>query len=93
MKFKLEDHGSKGRYVALVGNIEAEMTYSRINDHHIIVDHTEVPESLKGKGIGAALAEHVVHEARDKGFKITPLCPFMAAQFRKHPEWSDSIAQ
>ncbi len=89
----LEDNGSKGRYVAVVDGFEAEMTYSRVNEHHIIVDHTGVPDELGGKGVGKALAEHVIAEARSKGFKITPLCPFLAAQYRKHPEWADTLAK
>ena len=90
---KLEDSGSKGRYVVVVDGHEAEMTFSRVNLHHIIVDHTGVPDALKGQGVGVMLAEHVIAEARAKGFKITPLCPFLAAQFRKHPDWVDVLAR
>lgn len=88
----LEDNGHKGRYVAHVaGEADVgEMTFSRINDKLIIVDHTGVPDSLGGKGVGKALAENVVAEARAKGFRIVPLCPFLRAQFeRHHPEWAD----
>lgn len=86
-----EETGSKGRYVAHVEDHDdvGEMTYSRSSDTLIIVDHTGVPESLGGLGVGKALAEHVVAQARAKGFKIMPLCPFLAAQYKKHPEWSD----
>jgi len=93
IEIRVEDQGSKGRYVTVVDGHEAEMTYSRVNLHHIIVDHTEVPDALRGKGVGVALAEHVIAEARRKRFKITPLCPFLAAQFRKHPEWDDVLAR
>ncbi len=87
----LEEQGHKGRYVAHVaGSAEVgEMTFSRINDKLIIVDHTGVPDSLGGKGVGRALAEHVVADARAKGFRIVPLCPFLRAQFERHPEWAD----
>lgn len=93
LPISLEDNGSKGRYVAVVDGHEAEMTWSRVNDHHIIIDHTGVPEELKGRGVGVALARHVVADARARGFVITPLCPFMAAQFRKNPEWADVLAR
>jgi len=92
IKITLEDNGHKGRYVAhVVGEKDVgEMTFSRINDKLIIVDHTGVPDSLGGKGVGKALAENVVAEARAKGFRIVPLCPFLRAQYeRHHPEWAD----
>ena len=88
-----EETGAKGRYVAHVdGETDTgEMTYSRISPSRIIVDHTGVPESLGGRGVGSALARHVVAEARAKGFTIVPLCPFLKAQAERHPDWADVI--
>lgn len=87
----LEDSGTKGRYIAtLPGRSEvAELTYSRVNPGLIIADHTGVPDSLRGTGIGQALVEHLVAEARAKGFKVIPLCPFVKAQRARHPDWHD----
>jgi len=88
----LEENGHKGRYVARVAGFDdvGEMTFTRLNDKLIIVDHTGVPDSLAGKGVAKALAENVVAEARAKGFRIVPLCPFLRGQFeRHHPEWAD----
>ena len=89
----LEETGSKGRYVARVEGQEetGEMTYSRLSATRIIVDHTGVPDSLKGMGVGSALARNIVEEARAKGFTIIPLCPFLKAQVDRHPDWADVI--
>ena len=91
--FTHEESGSKGRYVAHIeGHDETgEMTYSRLSASRIIVDHTGVPDTLKGLGVGSALARHVVNEARVQGFTIVPLCPFLKAQADRHPEWADVI--
>lgn len=89
----LEENGAKGRYVAQpAGHKDAgEMTFSRVSATKIIVDHTEVPDSLRGLGVGVALAERVVADAREKGFQIVPLCPFFNAQAKRHPDWSDVV--
>lgn len=89
----LNDRGSKGQYVAAVTGMSdvAEMTFSRASDAMIIVDHTGVPDSLRGKGVGAALAQRVVDDAREKGYKIMPLCPFFKATALKHPDWADVV--
>ena len=55
----------------------------------IIADHTGVDDSLRGLGVGKALVERLIADARSEGFTIVPLCPFVLAQYRKHPEWSD----
>ena len=93
IQISLEETDNKGRYVARIAGIEAEgeMTYSRISPKRIIVDHTGVPDTLRGQGIAQALALNIVAEARAKGFTIVPLCPFLKAQADKHPEWADVI--
>ena len=85
------EEGSKGRYEARVKGLEGvgELTYSRMSPSRIIADHTGVDESLRGTGVGKALVERLIADARKDGFKIVPLCPYVKAQYQRHPEWSD----
>lgn len=91
MDIREEKTGSGGRYVATLEGHEAEMTYSRTSAELIIIDHTGVPDALRGKGVGQALALHAVEEARKGRWKIIPLCPFFKAQTARHPEWAGVI--
>lgn len=90
-----EDSDTKGRYVYAddKGGPEAEMTFSKLGTTQIIIDHTEVPDAYRGQGVGLALVERAVADARAAGLKITPLCPYAAAQFRRHPDWHDVLAR
>jgi hypothetical protein len=87
-----EVHGSKGRYVIRQGGEEAELTYSVTSPVLVIADHTGVPDSFRGTGAGLALVSRLVADARADGFKIMPLCPFVNAQRKRHPEWADAFA-
>lgn len=82
---------SKGRYVGRIAGVEgeAELTFSRANPQLVIADHTGAPDSMRGMGAARALVERLVADARAEGFKIVPLCPFVKAQFERHPDWSD----
>ncbi|MHA7968257.1 GNAT family N-acetyltransferase [Rhizobium sp. CAU 1783] len=93
MEITHEEGKSGGRYVGRFPDIEepAVITYSRASPTLIIVDHTEVPDSMRGKGAGVALAEFVVEDARRGGWKIIPLCPFFRAQVDRHADWRDVI--
>ena len=93
MDIRLEEIGSKGRFVAVPDGDEdaAEMTFSRASQALVIIDHTFVPDSMRGMGVGQALAIRAVEEARAQGFKIVPLCPFFKAQAVRHPDWSDVV--
>ncbi|WP_208352660.1 GNAT family N-acetyltransferase [Pseudaestuariivita rosea] len=84
-----EIDGSKGRYFIQQDGQEAELTFSVLSASTIIADHTGVPEELRGTGLGHVLVERMVQDARQNGFKIVPLCPFVNAQRQKHPDWAD----
>lgn len=92
-EIEMEDlGGGKGRYVLRnPDGAEAEMTFTSIGAHQIIIDHTAVPDAFRGQGAGLRLVTHAVEEARAAGRTIIPLCPFAAAQFRRHPEWADVL--
>lgn len=92
MSIQLEQENSKGRYVlAHPDGEEAELTFSKAGDSLIILDHTGVPDVFRGQGVGVALVTRAVEDARRNGHMILPLCPFAAAQFRRHPEWADVL--
>ena len=56
-------------------------------------EHTLVPPEIGGRGVAARLVEALVLDARDQGFRIDPVCSYVAAQFRRHPDWNDLRAQ
>lgn len=87
-----EEGETKGRYSAVVDGHEAEMTYSRAGASTIIIDHTGVPDALRGRGVGQALVRRGVEDARAEGRKIVPLCPYAKAQIARHSEWQDVLS-
>ena len=91
--FTLEETETKGKFTAHIpGQQETgEITFSKPSPTLVIVDHTGVPDSLRGLGVGQALSERMVGHAREQGFKIVPLCPFFKAMASRHPDWSDVV--
>ncbi len=87
-----EVDGSKGRYVMTTPDGVAELGYSIASPTLVIADHTTVDEGLRGTGAGRKLAERLVADAREEGFSIMPLCPFVNAERRKHPNWAEVFA-
>lgn len=84
---------NKGRfYVEENGKVVAEMTYSVVDPSLIIIDHTAVDDSLKGKGAGLKLLNKAVEYARANNIRIIPLCPFAKSVFdKKHEEYKDVL--
>lgn len=52
----------------------------------LTVYHTEVDEAYNGKGFAKILLDRLVGYARENNMKIVPLCPYVHAQFKRHPE-------
>jgi predicted GNAT family acetyltransferase len=85
-----EDYRSHGAYRAEVPGSErsAFLTWTARGEARI-ADHTFVPPEARGRGIAAALVEALIADAREQGFTVVPQCSYVAAIFRRHPEWAD----
>lgn len=78
-----------GSYIVNLDGERAEMTYTRLKDDLVSIDHTFVPDALRGRGIAQALAAYAVQDIRQLKGKLVAKCSFMQTQLRRHPEWSD----
>ncbi len=88
-----EDSPGHGRYVVhLPDGLEAEMTFRKLGADTIAIDHTYVPQQFRGDGLALKLVERGIADARADGVKVQPVCSYVAAQFRRHPDWADLLA-
>lgn len=79
-------------YVEENRNILAEMVYSMPTPDKMIIEHTEVDDSLGGKGVGKQLVYAAVEYARANNIKIIPHCTFAKSVLDKVKEWQDVLA-
>ena len=87
-----EDDGRGVFFFASQGIRLAEMTYSRVAEQLVIIDHTEVSEQLQGHGVGRKLLDAAVAWARASGTRIIPTCPYAKAQFERDPSIRDVLS-
>ncbi|MCE7057019.1 N-acetyltransferase [Algoriphagus sp. AGSA1] len=93
MKIQHEFDGKKGSFYLEEGaKRSAEMVYVMAGPAKMIIEHTEVDESLKGQGIGGKLLEELVAYVRKEEIKVIPLCPFAKAMFKKKEDLRDVLA-
>lgn len=71
-------------------NVLALMTFTKAGTT-IIIDHTEVDESLRGQGIGRQLLDRIVEMVRQRNMKIIPLCPYAKSVFEKDASIGDVL--
>ena len=73
------------------GRLAGFVDYRRVPGRRILI-HTEVLPEFEGRGVGSALARHIVDAARRDGERLTVKCPFLTAWFARHPGDGDVIA-
>lgn len=87
-----KDQGS--RKVFYVGEPDAplaEMFFRLPAPGRMLIEHTEVDDSLAGKGVGKQLVAHAIEYARTNRLKIIPYCPFTRSVIDRTPEYQDVL--
>ena len=82
---------SEHRFEIRIGEEVAFLSYRRSGTTITLV-HTEVPDSLRGRGLGDRLAQAALEHAREQGLMVIPVCPFVKAYITKHPEYASLVA-
>jgi predicted GNAT family acetyltransferase len=75
-----------GRYTAWVDGVPAGVLEYRQRPGQRAFVHTGVEPDFEGRGIGGALVEAALAEARAEGLAVLPYCPFVHAYLLKHPD-------
>lgn len=81
---RVTDNRPANRFELEVDGHLAFLRYERRGGSLALV-HTEVPEPLRGRKIGDALARAGIEAARSEGLTLVVICPFVRAYLRKHP--------
>ena len=84
---EISDNTALHRFELHVDGETAVVVYERAGDLLRLI-HTEVPQSLEGKGVGSKLVGAVLRFAQENRVSVVPLCPFVAQYVKRHPEYS-----
>ena len=91
MTITITNNTDKHRYEAqLDGQLAGFCEYNLLSNA-VMFTHTEVMPAFEGKGVGSALARHVLDEARAQATPVIPACQFIAGYIRKHREYADLV--
>jgi uncharacterized protein len=77
--------------VALSDGSTAWMEYRWLRGN-IVLMHTIVPASARGKGVGSFLVKYVLDDIRARNLKAVIYCPFVTKYLQQHPEYNDIVA-
>lgn len=92
VKLNLNDK-NQGAFSISIGDEQLAEMVIAIVDQELIVYHTEVAKAAEGQGLAKLLLHTMVNYARANNLKVVPLCPYVHAQFNRHPEEFEDVWQ
>lgn len=72
---------------AVVGFVD----YRLLDETRIELVHTEVDDAHQGRGIASELVRAALDDARDRGRRVVPSCPYVARWLTRHPGDYDDV--
>ena len=82
------DQPAAMRYEAHLGTELVGFVQYRLLGGRRVLLHTEVLPAFAGRGIGAALARHVLDAAIASDVRVTVKCPFIRTYVERHPQYA-----
>ena len=75
--------------------VDGKVAFSKylLAGKQMIIEHTEVPVELEGRGLAGHLVRRALDYARTQELKVMPLCPFTAGFIHRHPEYQDLVVE
>ncbi|MBV8251219.1 MAG: N-acetyltransferase [Chitinophaga sp.] len=90
MELTIHNNTAQHRFETTVNGFTAFIQY-HLFQGGIAYVHTEVPPELEGQGIASQMAKYVLDYARTEHLKVKPLCPYVHAYMKRHPEYNDLL--
>ena len=87
----VRDNKAEHEFELVVEGHRAVAAYQLEGDT-IVFTHTIVPKAIEGRGVASRLIRGALDQVRDRGLKVIPQCPFVAAYIKRHPDTQDLLA-
>lgn len=56
-----------------------------------IIYHTVIDDAFTGQGLASTLTREVIRQSVDDGYRIVPLCPYVAKWLTRHDDFAAHI--
>lgn len=73
------------------GHVLAEITFPKVAENVVNINHTFVDESLRGRGIADSLMKAAVSQIHEQNKHAVASCSYARQWFEDHPEYNDIL--
>jgi len=88
---RIVDNDEEQRYELWLGDERAGVIEYDTKPDTVVLIHTEIDPAFEGRGLGSKLIAWALKDIRDRGLRLKPVCPFVRAYLKRHPEEQDLV--
>ena len=88
---RILDNAEGERYEVWLGDERAGVIEYETTPDAVKLIHTEIAPAFEGHGLGSRVIAGALQDIRRRGLKLVPICPFVRAYLRRHPEEQDLV--
>jgi predicted GNAT family acetyltransferase len=88
---RVTNNPAHNRYEAHIGHALAGVATYELTPGRITFLHTRTEPTFEGRGVASRLAEVALDDARARGLRVTPICPFISAYIDRHAAYADLV--
>jgi predicted GNAT family acetyltransferase len=88
---RVTHHLVDGRFEASLDGHRGALCYTRREVEGrlvMVIPSVVVDRAVEGRGVAGALTRAALEWARAEGLRVDPLCPYVDAWMRRHPEFN-----
>lgn len=89
---EIRNNAEARRFEAVIDKLLARCDY-RMHGNTMMLVHTEVPPQLEGRGVASQLVRAAFDYAQANGMDVLPVCSYVSAWTRRHPEVEPLLAR
>jgi predicted GNAT family acetyltransferase len=86
MSYDIHHNAAIGRFETTVEGHVCIIDY-RCEGNAVYLTHVGVPPPVENRGIAGSLTQAALEWARDEDLQVVPICPYVVAWIRRHPEY------
>jgi predicted GNAT family acetyltransferase len=90
---QIQDNPEQSRYDLAVDGTSAGFLEYALHGTHVDFLHTEVHDEFAGRGLASELIRSALDDARQRGLRVAPYCPFVRKFIAKHAEYLDLVPE
>lgn len=83
---------SENRFETWIDGYLSKLDYIQ-DGKNFVITHVGVFPELRGQGVAGKIVQASLEYAKEKSFRVVPMCSYAAVYIRRHPQYAELTRQ